>query len=403
MIQSSTLSRRQLLLGLGGGLALRGQAPKPKVAAIVTEFRHRSHADVICTRILDGYYPNGRRQEPRTRIMSMYTDQVPPDDMSRGFAHRRRYTIYPTVEEALKLGSDRLAVDAVLLIGEHGDYPVNERGQKLYPRHRLFSEVVDVFREAGRSVPVFCDKHLSYSWAKAKQMHDWSREFQIPFLAGSSIPVTVRTPELAIPMGAAISRAVQTGYGPLDSYGFHTLEALQCMVERRAGGETGVASVRMIEGGSVWRWLDGPGDWSQPLLGEALFRQPGGQPANLEAACQQSTVFVLKYRDGLEAAAFMLNDCVRGWNFAAEVGSELLSTHFGQMPQTRDLPHFDGLTHCIEDLFVTRRPAYPVERTLLTTGALSFLFESRHRKASVETPQLAVQYEAPEDTYFQRA
>ena len=127
----------------------------------------------------------------------------------------------------------------MLLIGEHGDYPVNEWGQKLYPRHRLFGEVVQVFREAGRSVPVFCDKHLSYSWAKAQQMYDWSRELRIPLLAGSSIPVTVRTPELAIPMGTAIDRAVQTGYGPLDAYGFHTLEALQCMVERRSGGEDG--------------------------------------------------------------------------------------------------------------------------------------------------------------------
>ena len=104
MMQPSTLSRRQLLLGLGGSLALRGQDPKPKVAAIVTEFRHRSHADVICTRILDGYYPNGRRQEPLTRIVSMYTDQVPPDDMSQGFAHRKRYTIYPTVEEGPQVG-----------------------------------------------------------------------------------------------------------------------------------------------------------------------------------------------------------------------------------------------------------------------------------------------------------
>ena len=395
------LSRRELLLGLGG-VSLRAQSSKPTVAAIVTEFRHRSHADVICTRILDGYYPDGRRQEPRTRIVSMYTDQVPPDDMSRGFAHRNRYTIYPTIEEALTLGGDRLAVDAVLLIGEHGDYPVNERGQKLYPRHRLFADIVDVFRKAGRSAPVFCDKHLSYSWDKAKQMYDWARELDIPFMAGSSIPVTVRTPELAIPSGARIHRAVQTGYGPLDSYGFHTLESLQCMVERRSGGETGVASVEMLQGAAVWQWRDGIGSWSKPLLQRALARDPRGQPGDMAGRCGDSAVFVLKYRDGLEAAAYMLDDCVRGWNFAAEIDGNVLSTHFGQVPQTRDLPHFDGLTHCIEELFVTRRPVYPVERTLLTTGVLAFLFESRERKARVDTPELALRYSAPPDTYFQR-
>ena len=402
MLGSATLSRRQLLAGLGVG-ALRAQDRRPTVAAIVTEFRHRSHADVICTRILDGYYPSGRRQEPRTKIVSMYTDQVPPDDMSRSFAYRNRYSIYPTIEEALTLGGDRLAVDAVLLIGEHGDYPVNERGQKLYPRHRLFRDITDVFRSTGRGVPLFCDKHLSYSWDKAQQMYDWAQELRIPFMAGSSIPVTVRTPELVIPSGATIKRAVQTGYGPLDSYGFHTLEALQCMVERRSGGETGVASVEMLEGDAVWQWRDGPGRWSKPLLEEALSRNPGVLEGVLENRCTDSAVFVLRYRDGLEAAAYMLNNCLRGWNFAAEVDGSVVSTHFGQVPQTRDLPHFDGLTHCIEELFVSGRPVYPVERTLLTTGVLAFLFESRELKSRVDTPELRVTYSAPADTYFQRA
>ncbi len=273
MLRPFLTSRRGFLAGLGGAV-LSAQQAKRKVAAIVTEFRHRSHADVICTRILDGYYPNGKRQEPLTRIVSMYTDQVPPDDMSRGLAHRKRYTIYPTIEGALTLGGNDLAVDAVLLIGEHGDYPTSSRGQKLYPRHRLFNEILKVFRKIGRALPLFNDKHLSYSWEKAKQMYDWSREMNIPFMAGSSIPVTVRTPELEIPHGAKIRRAVQTGYGGLDSYGFHTLEAMQCMVERRAGGETGVSWVEMIEGEAVWRWRDGPGKWSRPLLEAALSRNP---------------------------------------------------------------------------------------------------------------------------------
>ena len=99
----------------------------------------------------------------------------------------------------------------------------------------------------------------------------------------------------------------------------------------------------------------------------------------------------------------MLNNCVRCWNFAAEVDGNVLSSHFGQVPQTRELPHFDGLTHCIEELFVTGRPVYPVERTLLTTGVLAFLFDSRERKARVDTPELALTYSAPADTYFQRA
>jgi len=406
MYHSRLLSRRGFLAAgiAAASMSARAASPNKTVAAVITEFRHRAHADVICTRLFDGYYPNGKRQAPRTRIVSMYADQIPYNDMSRGLSRRYRYSMHSTIAGALTRGGDKLAVDAVLLIGEHGDYPLNERGQKLYPRHRLMKGIVDVFRRSGKSVPVFNDKHLSYSWTKAKEMYDWSRELGFPFMAGSSIPVTVRTPELEIPLGAKIERAVQVGYGGRDAYGFHTLEALQCMVERRAGGETGLASVQMIEGDEVWRWRDsGVGKWSVPLLKQALARSPNVENGRMEDNCKDPALLLLKYRDGLEAAAYMLNGHCRSWDFAAPVGSKTLSTHFGQIPQTRDLPHFDGLTHVIEELFETGTPVYPVERTLLTTGALAFLFESKERKRPVQTPKLGIRYQGPRDTFFQRS
>jgi hypothetical protein len=399
-------SRRSFLTATGlAPLAqlVRGQNNLPKVAAIVTEFRHRSHADVICTRLLDGYYPNGVRQEPRTKIVSMWTDQVNPDDMSRGLAYRKRFTCYGEIEQAMTLGGKDLAVDAVLMIGEHGDYPENARGQKMYPRHRIMKGITDVFRKTGKVVPLFSDKHLSYSWDLAKEMYGWTRELKVPFMAGSSIPVTVRTPELEIPFGAKITHAVQAGYGPMDAYGFHTLEAMQCMVERRAGGETGVASVELLEGEAVWRWKNGDGKWSEPLLAAALAHNPTLPKGRMEDLCKKPALFLVKYRDGLEACAYMLNDYLYRWDFAAEVNGKVVSTHFGQVPETRDLPHFDGLTWCIEELFVTGKPVYPVERTLLTTGVLAFLFESREKKTRIETPQLAIEYKAPEHTFFQRS
>jgi hypothetical protein len=178
---------------------------------------------------------------------------------------------------------------------------------------------------------------------------------------------------------------------------------MQCMLERRAGGETGVASVEMIEGEAVWRWRDGDGKWSKPFLDKALSNNPHLPAGPIEQHCKQPALFVMKYRDGLDAAAYMLNNYVFRWDFAAEVDGRTVSTHFGQVPERRDLPHFDGLTYCIEELFVTGKPVYPVERTLLTTGMLAFLFESREKKARVETPQLDVRYRAPEHTFFQRS
>jgi hypothetical protein len=394
-------SRRQFLFSA----ATLAAARKPRVAAIVTEYRYRSHADVICGRILEGYSPNNRRIEPRTQIVSMYTDQIAPKDMSRDLAAKHGFKIYPTIAEALTMGGNTLAVDAVLLVGEHGDYPTNARGQKLYPRYELFQGIIDTFRKTGKSTPLFNDKHLSYSWDKAKKMYDAARAMKIPFMAGSSIPVTVRMPELEIPHGAVFEGAVAVGYGGLDAYGFHTLETLQCMVERRKGGETGVASVEMLEGDAVWKWRDGEGKWSAPLLAAALARGPKTKPGRMEDNTKEPALFVVNYRDRLPAAVYMLNGHSQGFLFAGKLAgrAEPVSTHMGFTGGGRDLPHFDGLVHCIEELFVTGKPVYPVERTLLTTGTLAFLFDSREQKRRVETPQLAISYRVPAEVFYQRA
>ena len=398
------LNRREFVIGTFGG-ALQSAAPKKTVAAIVTEYRYRSHADVIVGRILEGYFPDAKRVTPRTQIVSMYTDQIAEKDMSRDLAAKHGFKIYPTVREALTLGGKGLAVDAVLLVGEHGQYPTNEKGQKLYPRFELFQQIIEVFKQSGRSVPTFSDKHLSYSWAKARTMFDEARQLRFPFMAGSSIPVTVRVPELELALGTPIEHALAVGYGGLDAYGFHTLETLQCMVERRAGGEKGIRAVEALEGDEVWKWRDsGEGRWSAPLLAAALARGRNTTPGAPEQNAKKPVLFLLEYRDGFRAAAYMLDGHASDFLFAAKLKDrvEPASCLFG-LPGGRDLPHFDGLVHCIEEMFTTGKPVYPVERTLLTTGALDFLLEARYRKKRLETPELKVEYRAPARTYFQRS
>jgi hypothetical protein len=386
---------------------------KKKVAAIVTMYtddnRLKSHASVIVGRLLEGYSPDNKPTQPRTQVVSMYTDQVPQNDLSRGLAAKHGFVIYPTIREALTLGGDKLAVDAVCFVGEHGEYPWNERGQKLYPRYELMERIVEVFRRTGQAVPVFCDKHFSYSWLKAKEMYDWSRQLKFPLMAGSSIPLTVRSPELEIPSGAPMENAVVLGYGDMDAYGFHTLESLQCMVERRAGGESGIRAVEWLDGDAVWKWRDSSdGRWTLPLLEAAFARNPAVKPGRPEDNAKKPAVFLLDYVDGLRAAAFMLNGHASGWTFAAKLKREPepVATHFGFPDRERGgrwLAHFDGLVHCMEEMFITGHPMYPVERTLLTTCTLSILFESRAWKKRIETPELHIAYRAPKNSYFQRA
>ena len=377
-------------------LPLGAAVVRKKVAAIITEYRQDSHADVIVGRLLEGYEYRGERRTPAVEVVTMYTDQVPANDMSRGMAAKHGVKICSTVAEAVRAG-----VDGVVLVGEHGNYPVNEKGQILYPRYELCKQVIDVFRKTGKVVPVFCDKHLSVDWEKAKWMYDQSRELKFPLLAGSSVTVAWRKPELELALETPVERAVVAAHGGKESYGFHALEVLQCMVERRRGGETGVAAVQCLEGPAVWEWTDRT-LWAGKLLETALALQPGRKAGAARENVRQPIVFWIGYRDGVEAAVYILNGHIQGRSFAARIrgrAEPVGALFYGQ--SARPYSHFSPLVYYIEQMIRTGKTAYPVERTLLTTGVLAAAMDSSYRgHVRLETPWLAVRYRAPRKPVF---
>lgn len=243
-------------------------AAEPKrIAVVATTYHYLSHAQHIADRFLIGYPINGLWHKPDMKVVSLYVDQKPEGDQSGERAREFGFQVYPTIAEALRQGSGKLAVDAVLIIGEHGDYPRNPKGQILYPRHEFFMRCVKVFEQDGRSVPIYNDKHLSYSFDKAKEMVAASKRLRFPMLAGSSLPVTWRLPELELPLGCDVEDALMVGNGGSDPMDYHALEAMQCMLERRRGGETGVKAVQMVTGEAVWKL-----GYSKALLTAALSR-----------------------------------------------------------------------------------------------------------------------------------
>lgn len=395
-------TRRHFLLSAAAAPLAAAQGGTPKrLAAIVTEYRHNSHADVIVGKYLEGFRQNGQPPGPRSRIASMYTAQVPKNDMSREMARKHQVPLFPSIWEALTLGGGRLAVDGVLLIGEHGQYPWNEKGQHLYPRYELFLEITDAFRALGRSVPVFNDKHLSYSWIKAKRMVELARELKFPLMAGSSIPVAYRPGGVDLPWGARARRAVSIFYGDPDAYGFHLLEGLQCMVERRAGGETGVRAVQYLEKQAMWDWV-AQTPWAEKLLDAALAQAVNRKPGDKRQLGKDAYAYRVEYRDGLEAAAFMMNGVAQDAATAVEVEgrAEPVATLMW-LEEGRPFQHFACLVQAIERMFETGRPTYPAERTLLTSGVLEAILDSKfqgHRR--LETPHLAVTYTAPRQGFF---
>src|SRR5262249_62416767 len=123
--------------------------------------------------------------------------------------------------EALTLGGKELAVDAVLSIGEQGNYPVNKLGQQEYPRKRFFDEITAVMRQAKRYVPMFNDKHLSYRWDWAREMYDFCQKHRLPFMAGSSVPLAPRRPEVGLQAGFALDEAGSFPAGAPGAHGFY--------------------------------------------------------------------------------------------------------------------------------------------------------------------------------------
>ncbi len=403
-----TLLRRRDLLKLGSLAAMapwlslsadEGPAKLPRVAAINSIYRLKSHAYHIAGRFIHGYTINGLHHQPPFRLVRMFDQQQPDDDLGPEVCQKHGIELCSSVAQAL--GGDKLDVDAVLLIIEHGEYPQNERHQVLYPRFELFQEIVDVFRKSGRSVPVFVDKHLSFDHQKAAKMVAASKELKFGLMAGSSLPVTWRMPEFNPPLGTPFEEGIAViGYdrSTWEIYLFHVLEVLQCMMERRRGGETGVKSVQTLSGDAVWKAGD-EGRWSWTLLEHALSRCPSRNYGRVRDEVKQPLVTLIEYADGTKGAVFNLVEATADFAFAGRIKdqAEPVSTCF-YLPAPPGARFFDPLTFNIEKFFATGRSPYPIERTLLTTTICDHAIRSQHAGGKViADPSLRIQYQAPED------
>lgn len=410
-------TRRSFLLTTAAATLAASAAPAParkKVALIGTVVKLHSHAQHFLDRLALGYAWGGQWQPPQVDLVSLYVDQFPAGDMARSRAKRYNIPLFPSIAEALTLGTGKLAVDGVVIIGEHGDYPVNEKGQTLYPRYEFFQEAVKVFEASGRSVPIFNDKHLSTEWNKCAKMVADAKRLNFPFLAGSSLPVTHRLPAVDVPWGAPLVESVCAGYGGIEKYDFHGLETAQCMSERRRGGEVGIRSVQALRGSKMWGRVAGL-EKTQRLLNAALSRShslpaPDGYPAapvSFEWARQtfpDAFAYFIEHRDGFRTTLFMLP--IRDFNYAGldgETGAITSCQMYLPMPgaSATTADFFNPLVHCIERMVLENRAPYPVERTLLTSGMLVAAVDSLHRDgALIETPEMDVRYTAPKESLF---
>jgi hypothetical protein len=379
-----------------GSRADEKRREKIPVAAIVTEYRKGSHADVIVGKVLEGWEQDGGAG-PDLNLASLYVDQRPDNDLSQSLAVKHGFLMAKTIDEALTLETGKLAVGGVLVIAEHGKYAaVPGTQQVMYPKRRFLDEVLKVFRRSNKVVPVFSDKHLSHDWSDAKYIYDQMRELKVPFMAGSSVPVMWRVPEKTIPLGSEITEAIALGYGPLEHYGFHALEGMQCLMERRKGGETGVKSVQSVSGEGIWQ-AEKDGRWSKALFEATVAHSPtpyAGKVPRPKDMAKDAVFYLIEYRDGTKATVAMGTGYTHEFTCGVTIRDQeqpFVVTYYGQ-----DGPpygHFAFLLRAIDQMMHSGHPSYPVERTLLTTGVLDAAMHSwAEQSRRMETPYLEIAY-----------
>ncbi|MGC2659292.1 MAG: hypothetical protein WA324_15125 [Bryobacteraceae bacterium] len=357
-------------------------------------------------------HPSGTAAEPENLGLAT--------DLSESRSKQFGFRLCRNIPEALRVGGSKIAVDAVLAIAEQGgDYPYssNEMGQILLPTYDWFQQCVHVFEDENHVVPYFNHKQLSFSYPEAQNMVKTAARMKFPLLAGSSMPVTWRLPDVDVPLGAPVEEAVMVGVGSFDGMDFDALDAMQCMLERRKGGETGVKAVQLLEGDDVWAARKA-GRWSEDLMSSALSRsdtplgltvldgrtQDLALPGVLPQLVKDPAAYCIEYNDGTRATLLMLNGAIRDFNISARVtGRGMVSTQFF-MPPAPNQTYSACLATKIEQMFQTGNAPYPVARALLTTGLLEACLRSRHRlNQRLETPQLEIRYQPPAESQYARA
>lgn len=368
--------------------------PPKLVTGVLTTYFKGSHSDVLIGRLLEGWKIDGG-VGPNLKLASLYIDQTVNTEFGRELAKKHRIPIFDTIEGAVTAGTKGIPIDGVLSIGEHGVYPRNELGQDMYPRRKFFQEITDTFEKYGKVVPVFNDKHLGPQWEDALWMYNRAKQMNVPFMAGSSLVVGYRSPDITIPLNSDLESAVAIGYAELDRYGIHTLEFLQSMAEKRRGGEVGVKTVQCLTGDAVWSAVES-GQISMSVLEAAAEVSTHTEGSSLQTSRRPDDVmFLFEYNDGFVAAALMLNGFARSISAAVQLKGQdkPLASRAEERTEPR-FPHFAFLLHAVERMIHTGKPAYPVERTLLTSGILDRALTSRAQGGvRLNTPELAIAYQ----------
>ena len=424
MESHSVFTRREMLgmTGMVGLAALTGTAAgavrktgqrRPRIACLVSYWGlPTSHADWIVNKLLDGYWWKGAYTPSQVEVVSVYINQLDTSLLGQKVCKAKNIPIFKTVGEAVTLGGKELAVDGVVIVCEHGNYPTDLKGHWLLPRWWIYQQVIRVFEQSQRSVPIFNDKHLSYNWDDAKWMFDKSRELNFPLTGGSSIPIYYRKPEIDLAPDTPLKNGLVIGDMADEGAAFHCIDVLQSFMDRRKGGETGVKSVQSIRGPEAWKWVEA-NPWANNLL-EAVrknFDLPAGhfqQGGQTNQQGRQTNLCIVEYNDGTKAAS--ISGSGVGWTFTGDIEGQKHPTIISMLGWPGPISQYHAANaheHWLIEMMLTRKEPFNAERLLVSTGIVNYYMDSNWQDGRysavgrvVETPYIDMKYHSTHGPLF---
>ena len=367
-----------------------------KIAFLLEEFSTfaPSPSQHLLDRFLMGYPRDGQFHQPNVAGVSAYLLLTSEDDFGarrNDFGLRVERTAEPAVEGA----------DGVVIVSRPPGAMANDR----------FLQTA--LRLAPEGAACFVHGALSSTLEKATEAVRLADSRRISLLAGTPVSLTWRLPELELPPGTALAESLivvqRNSFGSpgmLSGAELNALEGLLPIIERRQGGESGVRSLRLLEGIDVWR----AGDrrlWSWPLLASALSRSdsPQGDPV-LDGRTQDLVglglvpklarnpfAWLIEHQDGLRTTLLVLDGVVGDCNFAVRArDGRVFSAQLFRAPAPGE-HHFSQLAAAIEDFFRGGKPPWPVQRNVLIAGLLqAFRNPATRREKGTPTPELKLAY-----------